>query len=173
MSGTIPPHIEPLRLVDRRITLEGVVKTSSLGRLAALLDAPTGDVQVELYFSRDEQGIATMHGRYQVDAPLVCQRCLEQVVVSIDSECDVGFVKSDEAAKQLPRRYEPVFVGEEPLDLFALIEDELLLALPAVPMHPPQTCQHPPGYRPETAELEEKSEKPNPFSVLANLKRDT
>ena len=134
MSGTIPPHIEPLRLVDRRITLEGVVKTSSLGRLAALLDAPTGDVQVELYFSRDEQGIATMHGRYQVDAPLVCQRCLEQVVVPIDSECDVGFVKSDEAAKQLPRRYEPVFVGEEPLDLFALIEDELLLALPAVPM---------------------------------------
>jgi len=80
MSGTIPPHIEPLRLVDRRITLKGVVKTSSLGRLAALLDAPTGDVQVELYFSRDEQGIATMHGRYQVDAPLVCQRCLEQVV---------------------------------------------------------------------------------------------
>jgi uncharacterized protein len=114
-----------------------------------------------------------MHGHYQVDAPLLCQRCLEQVVVPIDSECDVGFVTSDEAAKQLPRHYEPVIVGDEPLDLHALIEDELLLALPAVPMHPQQTCQHPPGYRPETAELEEKSEKPNPFSVLAKLKRDT
>ena len=132
-----------------------------------------GEVQVELYFSRDEQRIATMHGHYQVDAPLLCQRCLEQVVVPIDSECDVGFVTSDEAAKQLPRHYEPVIVGDEPLDLHALIEDELLLALPAVPMHPQQTCQHPPGYRPETAELEEKSEKPNPFSVLAKLKRDT
>ena len=173
MSGTIPPHIEPARLVDRRITLKGVVKVSSLERFSAVLQAATGEVQVELYFSRDEQRRATMPGHYQVDAPLLCQRCLEQVVVPIDSECDVGFVTSDEAAKQLPRHYEPVIVGDEPLDLHALIEDELLLALPAVPMHPQQTCQHPPGYRPETAELEEKSEKPNPFSVLAKLKRDT
>lgn len=173
MSGTIPSHIEPARLVDRRITLKGAVKVNSLERFSAVLQATTGEVQVELYFSRDEQRIATMHGHYQVDAPLLCQRCLEQVVVPIDSECDVGFVTSDEAAKQLPRHYEPVIVGEEPLDLFALIEDELILALPAVPMHPQQTCQHPPGYRPETAELEEKSEKPNPFSVLAKLKRDT
>ncbi|MAD27423.1 MAG: hypothetical protein CMK75_05280 [Pseudomonadales bacterium] len=103
----------------------------------------------------------------------MCQRCLEQVVIPLDSECDVGFVETDEAAKQLPRLYEPVIVGEEPLDLISLIEDELLLALPAVPMHPQDTCQHPPGYRPETAEPEEKSEKPNPFSVLAKLKRDT
>ena len=89
MSGTIPPHIEPARLVDRRITLKGVVKVSSLERFSAVLQAATGEVQVELYFSRDEQRIATMHGHYQVDAPLLCQRCLEQVVVPIDSECDV------------------------------------------------------------------------------------
>ena len=165
MSGTIPSYVEPARLVDRQITLEGVVKADSMQRLAAL--------QVKLQFARDEQGIGTMHGHYQTNAPLICQRCLEQVVIPLDSECDVGFVETDEAAKQLPRLYEPVIVGEEPLDLISLIEDELLLALPAVPMHPQDTCQHPPGYRPETAEPEEKSEKPNPFSVLAKLKRDT
>ncbi|MGB3598201.1 YceD family protein [Pseudomonas neustonica] len=173
MSGTIPSYVEPARLVDRQITLEGVVKADSMQRLAALLAAPADDVQVKLQFARDEQGIGTMHGHYQTNAPLICQRCLEQVVIPLDSECDVGFVETDEAAKQLPRLYEPVIVGEEPLDLISLIEDELLLALPAVPMHPQDTCQHPPGYRPETAEPEEKSEKPNPFSVLAKLKRDT
>lgn len=173
MSGPIPAHIEPRRLVDRNIALKGAVSAAKMPRLSALLDAPAGDVQVELAFSRDEQGVNAMHGHYQVDVALICQRCLEQVVVPLDSECDVGFVESDEAAKNLPRNYEPVIVDDEKLDLYALIEDELLLALPAVPMHPTDTCQHPPGYQPDPAEPEEEAEKPNPFSVLAKLKRDT
>ncbi|MFN3580530.1 MAG: YceD family protein [Pseudomonas sp.] len=174
MSGPIPAHIEPRKLVDREIVLKGTVAALKMPRLSALLDAPAGDVQVELAFARDAQGIATLHGHYQVEVALICQRCLEQVMVALDSECDVGFVASDEAAKQLPRHYEPVIVDDEPLDLHALIEDELLLALPAVPMHPMETCQHPPGYRPDPVEPEaEKAEKPNPFSVLSSLKRDT
>jgi len=142
-------------------------------RLSALLDAPAGDIQVELRFARDEQGLSTMHGHYQVEVALICQRCLEQVMVQLDSECDVAFVGSDEAAKNLPGHYEPVILDEDKLDLHALIEDELLLAMPAVPMHPMDTCQHPPGYEPDEAEPEEEAEKPNPFSVLAKLKRDT
>ncbi len=103
---------------------------------------------------------------------LICQRCLEPAVLGLDTECDVGFVASDEAAKNLPRNYEPVILDDEALDLHELIEDELLLALPAVPMHPMGTCQHPPGYQPDEAEPEEEAEKPNPFSVLAKLKRE-
>src|SRR5690606_1403033 len=99
----------------------------------------------------------------------ICQRCLEQVMLSLDAECDVGFVTSDEAAKNLPRHYEPVIVDEEALDLHALIEDELLLALPAVPMHPLETCQHPPGYQPDTAEPAEEAETRIPFGLLAKL----
>jgi uncharacterized protein len=173
MSGPIPAHIEPRKLVDREIVLEGTVATVKMPRLSALLDAPAGDVQVKLAFARDEQGIATLHGHYQTEVALICQRCLEQVVVPLDSQCDVGFVESDEAAKNLPKHYEPVIVDDEPLDLHALIEDELLLALPPVPMHPMETCEHPPGYTPDPVDVEEPAEKPNPFSVLASLKRDT
>ncbi|WP_304638413.1 YceD family protein [Pseudomonas sp.] len=173
MSGPIPAHIEPRRLIDRNIVLNGTVPADRMPRLSALLDAPAGDVQVELSFARDEQGLSTMHGHYQVEVALICQRCLEQVMVQLDSECDVAFVGSDEAAKNLPGYYEPVILDEDKLDLHALIEDELLLALPAVPMHPMDTCQHPPGYEPDEAEPEEEAEKPNPFSVLAKLKRDT
>lgn len=173
MSISIPAHIEPRRLVDRGIVLNGAVPTAKMSRLNALLDAPAGDVQVDLAFRRDEGGVSAMHGRYQVDVAMVCQRCLNQVVLTLDAQCDVGFVRNDEAAKNLPRDYEPVIVDEEGLDLHALIEDELLLALPVVPMHSLETCQHPPGFEPDPAEPEEEAEKPNPFSVLAKLKRDT
>lgn len=173
MSISIPAHIEPRRLVDRGIVLSGAVPTAKMSRLNALLDAPAGDVQVELAFRRDEAGVSAMHGHYQVDVAMVCQRCLDQVVLALDTQCDVGFVTNDAAAKNLPRDYEPVMVDEEGLDLHALIEDELLLALPVVPMHPLETCQHPSGFEPDLAEPEEEAEKPNPFSVLTKLKRDT
>ncbi|PAU87254.1 metal-binding protein [Pseudomonas sp. WN033] len=173
MSGPIPAHIEPRRLADRGVVLNGTIAAAKLPRLSAELNAPAGDVLVELKFARDEQGVRTLNGHYQVEVALICQRCLEQVEVMLDSRCEVGFVDSDEAARNLPRHYEPVIVDDETLDLYGLIEDELLLALPAVPMHSLDSCQHPPGYQPEEAGLEEQVEKPNPFSVLAKLKRDT
>ncbi|MEM8275303.1 metal-binding protein, partial [Morganella morganii] len=47
-------------------------------------------------------------------------------------------------------------------------------ALPIVPAHDPEVCQHPAGFvvedEPESSEVEVK--RPNPFSVLAQLKRD-
>lgn len=174
MSGPIPAHIEPRRLVDRGIVLKGPVSAAKMSRLNALLAAPAGDVQVELEFGRDEQRIAMMRGHYRVDATLICQRCLEPVEIPLNSRCEVGFVENDEAARTLPRQYEPVILDDESLDLISLIEDELLLALPAVPMHPTGTCQHPPGFQSDDAgQPEEEASKPNPFSVLAKLKRDT
>ncbi len=62
-------------------------------------------------------------------------------------------------------------VGEDPLDLLALVEDELLLALPIVPLHDPEICQPPVG--PDEPEpSEDEVTRSNPFSVLAQLKRD-
>lgn len=144
-----------------------------MSRLNALLAAPADDVEVELEFARDEQRIPMMRGHYRVEATLICQRCLEPVLIPLDSRCEVGFVDSDEAARTLPRQYEPVILDDESLDLISLIEDELLLALPAVPMHPKGTCQHPPGFQSDAEQPEEEASKPNPFSVLAKLKRDT
>ena len=60
------------------------------------------------------------------------------------------------------------------LDLLALVEDELLLALPIVPAHDPEVCQHPGWIRRRRRAGVERSrdKRPNPFSVLAQLKRD-
>jgi len=59
---------------------------------------------------------------------------------------------------------------EPHFDLLAVLEDELLMALPLVPMH--ETC---PQASPLVAGESDKEvgliEKPNPFAVLAQLKK--
>lgn len=173
MSGPIPEFIDPRRLADRGVTLQGKISADRLPRLLAAVNAVIDEVNVDLSFTRDEQGLPVLRGHYQARVEMICQRCLEGVTLPLDSQCEVGFVVSDEAAKQLPRHYEPVIVDDEKLNLLSLIEEELLLALPAVPMHPLEKCQHPDGFVPDEEAEEEAQERPNPFSVLAKLKRDT
>ena len=76
-------------------------------------------------------------------------------------------------AEELSPEYEPLFVEDEPLHLADIVEDELILALPAVAMHPESECtgaQHP--SRDGEEESQPAEAKPNPFAVLAKLKRE-
>ena len=80
-------------------------------------------------------------------------------------------VKDGANSQSLPKAYDVLEPGEDPLDLRSLIEEELLLALPIVPAHHPEECQQPAGLdEPEPGEDE--VTRSNPFSVLAQLKRD-
>jgi uncharacterized protein len=56
-------------------------------------------------------------------------------------------------------------------DLLAVLEDELLMALPLVPMH--DECPVAPVLQAGEDDLaDEASEKPNPFALLSQLKKN-
>lgn len=51
-------------------------------------------------------------------------------------------VRNDEQAEALPEAYEPIEVNEfGEIDLLALVEDEIILALPVVPVHDSEHCE--------------------------------
>lgn len=128
-------------------------------------------MRAKLSFERDERHAVVIHSQLEVEVKMVCQRCLDQVTLPIRSECDYAVVREGANTQSVPQGYDVLEMGEDPLDLLALIEDELLLALPIVPMHDPKDCQQPAGLdEPESSEDE--VTRSNPFSVLAQLKRD-
>ncbi len=97
-----------------------------------------------------------------------CQRCLEAVEVPLHIERELFFVEGEDAAAALDEESEDDVLTLEPaIDLHALIEDELLLALPLIPRH--EVCPRPlvqaTGDDLETAPDE------HPFAALAALKR--
>jgi uncharacterized protein len=87
----------------------------------------------------------------------------------ISGEFAYGIVSSEEKAKQLPGRYDPIFVVEENLNIQDLVEEELILNLPIVPMHCSEDCkiQLPIVV---AADPEAVVEKENPFKVIELLK---
>jgi uncharacterized protein len=91
---------------------------------------------------------------------MVCQRCLEPVTVPIALHFD--YVVCAEESATLDDNDEVDWLEQsDAMDISALIEDELLIALPIAPVHA-SLCKQ--------LNLES-GEKPNPFSVLKALKK--
>ena len=105
------------------------------------------------------------------DVEVTCQRCLEPMPLHVEAGNALAVVWNDEYARQLPKDLDPLIVGEEPCNLWELVEEELMLGLPAFSYHEDEHCNdflaeinEPP------AEDEAVADKPNPFNVLAQLK---
>ncbi len=172
-EGRLPVHVDPIRMAETGRILEGTMALSRMDRLAeALIFKPEGDASVRLEFGVDEQGIRNLLLRIKTELVLECQRCLEPMSFPIDTQMQLAMVTSQGEAEMLPSDYEPLLVGDEPLYLQDLVEDELLLSLPIVPRHPTDECPAGGAAQRSGDEMPQQDEKPkdNPFAKLADLK---
>lgn len=184
MLNRLPEFIDPFALVEKRQGFKGSVGLAKMKRLAPLLAAPSGDAMVEIQFGRDSAGQPIATGNVTAVVRLQCQRCLEPMDFSVSSEFSLAIVSSLAEARSLPENFDPLVVDQPGLSLTELIEDEILLALPAIAMHAEQCVADSPttkDSRPRTRDsmynapqsndgATEHDKRQNPFAVLADLK---
>lgn len=165
MLDRLPEQIEPMGLADVGRSFRGVVPVDQLDRLAPLLASKGGELEVELVFDLDERRIRTLKGRIRGKVSLVCQRCLGTLDFPLDLAFSLGIINSDDEVVRLPEGYEPMLVTGDPLKTFDVIEDEVLLAVPSIPIHEGVDQCHADHVNQPVPEKE------NPFAVLEKLKR--
>jgi uncharacterized protein len=119
----------------------------------------------------DLSGHETMwlHLSASVTLSQVCQRCLGPAEVPVTVERSFRFVATEELAEaQDDESEEDVLVESREFDLKALIEDELLMAMPLVARH--DVCPTQVKLVVEDPDFEAQSgQKQHPFAVLAKL----
>jgi uncharacterized protein len=172
MSERLPEHFEANALARRGARFSGSLALAQMPRLADSLQSPDGEVQVELEFALDPDGLVVIRGRIGAQLALTCQRCLESMTLPVDRSFTLGVVATEALAERLPESYDPLVDGGQPVSTRDMVEDELLLSLPLVPMHPAEQC--PAARQPPADGESEQPERPareNPFAVLAELKR--
>ena len=175
----LPHEIDPFRLVESRAELQGSVPLKQFKRLRPLLVDDSGAITIVLNFDIDELGVPYVSGKIKADLALVCQRCLERYDFPVEQEINLAWIRTEKEAESLPLRFEPYLVETNPLILNDVIEDELLLAIPQIPMHEESECaatewiSNPSESIGKSDEDDADNEqgKENPFSVLASLKR--
>lgn len=155
-------------MVEQRIDLEGCVTLSECDRLQETLLSSDGDIHVALRFGKGEDGQRIIAGSLQADVVMECQRCLQPVLLSVQGDINLAVVRHEDAVKSLPGCYDPLLLSEPEVELWPLIEQELMLSLPIVATHPDGECKVDSTYQVKDDELQQN--KPNPFAVLAELK---
>jgi uncharacterized protein len=170
MLEQLPEFIDPLLCAEKRRSFKGQLAVSAMPRLADVLGDSTGSVAVAMAF--DKQGrLAVMQGHLSAVLRLTCQNCLEIFDWPVDVDFNLGIVASDDEAGLLPENYEPLLVGVDKTSVKDIVEEELLLALPAFPKHTESNCSiNKIRFGTASSEQEARVRSDNPFSVLAKLK---
>lgn len=125
-----------------------------------LHNAPAGETQVSLHLDAQTQIV------------LQCQRCLGSLTHPLHVQQHYVFVADEATAAALDETSDDdILALSQELDAQALIEDELLLALPLVACH--DICPTPlPSHNSSAADLPVPDAKPHPFAALAALKKN-
>jgi uncharacterized protein len=140
---------DPTRVLSIAATVTGALKPNAAGQLQPWL-----------------------HVQAQTTWPLTCQRCLSSVDVPLSVDRWFRFAADEvQAAAEDEMADEDVLVLEVPFNALQLIEDELLMALPIIPMHdqcPEAALQAVLDLVQEAAALPDQS---HPFASLDKLRQ--
>jgi uncharacterized protein len=131
----LPKQGDPRKFAQQGISLQGMVPVNALSRLIDALQNASGEIQVDLVFGLSEEGKKRVTGFAKAHLALLCQRCLEPVTVLVESKISLGIVWDEEHAQALPEHLDPWITGEGAADFYDMIEEEMLLSLPAVAYH--------------------------------------
>ncbi|MDT4829542.1 Large ribosomal RNA subunit accumulation protein YceD [compost metagenome] len=157
-------------------TLDGADPVPGFARLVAELATPATDAVVRWEATGEERpgadGKATpwLHLDVEATVPLVCQRCLSPVDTELFVDRWFRFVADEATAEaQDEESDEDLLVISRDFDLRGLIEDELLMEIPVMPVH--DVCPTPVRLSSSDDDFQAAEEaKPNPFAVLGALR---
>ncbi|MEY4123339.1 MAG: hypothetical protein RLZZ457_2177 [Pseudomonadota bacterium] len=167
-------HLDVKAFAKGQMHIEGDTPLAQLPRLREdCVGDATGHVswaaQGAIDVGQDGKDAVWLHLEASAQVPLTCQRCLNPVSTELEIAQDFRFVADEATAlAEDDESQEDLLVLSPDFDLMGLIEDELLMALPLVPMHEACLSEHAPTSEDDAAAV--LAEKPNPFAVLATLK---
>lgn len=172
LTEPLPSQVDVRKLVRKGAEISTEFPVSQLPRFLGMLANTDGSITAVLRFYLDEQKIQRIDGEVTARTFVTCQRCLEAMPMTLDSHFELGVVRDEDRAKQLPGYLDPFIVGEELVNLADIVEEELMLSLPFVNYHDLENCSRDEVF--STGDFEESVEEPadNPFQVLERLKSD-
>lgn len=110
------------------------VPLAELSRLKSRIPGVGGSVHGAARFGQQSR-FAVAELSLAGTATLQCQRCMRAMELSVDSTTHVALILTEADAADVPEELEPVLARDGRISAGELVEEELLLALPIVPLH--------------------------------------
>lgn len=169
MDQPLPDRIRLQPLTGKKAFLQGTLDSRRLQRIPGFKEVvAVRDIRLELSIETRESGLFLLNGRIRAQVELICQRCLQGYLWSVDEP-----IRLNAGARPgLVEDYETIDLEDDMLDVEQLVEDELIIRIPQPPVHAriedcdPGMLQRAKEYEGETS----KRGRENPFAVLKREK---
>lgn len=176
-----PPALPADNVIDAEVcaragsTIARHFSAADLPRLSEAGGHEGSSIEADFQFAYFD-GRPAVSGDLHGAVMLTCQRCMQPVSIEIDDSFQVLIVEAERGDE--PGGYEPVVAKASRLDLRWLAEEQVLLALPLVPVHENTDCidgvvasSNEPADADEVGEDEEQPVTQQPFRNLRDLMR--
>ena len=165
--------IDNLAFAKKNEQLSGALALTDLPRLHELLhhfsevsqsnSIPAGSISYQLQGKTDVAGQSLLHLSFIANLTTTCQRCLNDMPLKLSLNFNylIGDINdADLTAAEIDSDDDlDVQQASQRMNIAALIEDEIIMALPIAPMHE-VVCGE---------VVTQSGEKPNPFAVLKGI----
>jgi uncharacterized protein len=132
MSAARSDLVNAVELAGRSATLERRLGLAQLPRLIEAGALAGTEVRARLAFGKFEER-PTVEVSVEGRVMLLCQRCLRPCECRLEDTAQVIVVADD--AEEVPGGFEPALGNAERLSVTELVEEQILLGIPLVPMH--------------------------------------
>jgi uncharacterized protein len=163
-SNSLPAQLKLFNFAKKEVSLSGQYQISDLPRISEIASNKTDKININLSFYLDNDKTPCIDGIISLDIVLICQRCLDDLSITLKVDFNLAFVRYEKQGEELDSYYEIYVTEEDELATHDLISDEILLSIPMVPTHDYDCIKD----INEQEIVEEKSE--NPFSILKKIK---
>jgi len=155
------PFIDSVDFARKGEEIHGEIAVSELPRLVDMLAKSDGRLTY-IISGHQEADRDILEVSLQGACTLRCQRCLGELEYPVNLVSRLWLLPADRLDEAEDDDEMDAIEAEQRLDVLALIEEELLLALPIAPRHPDGDCA------PASNGLKQMD---SPFAVLAGLKK--
>jgi uncharacterized protein len=155
--------IDSLEFARSGQQLQGAIAVAQLARLADSLFDTGGNLKFALSGGLDAEHRPRLNLKVEGAINLRCQRCLDSLAYPVEVESSL-LVLTGQAGGETAELDELDGIPADPhTDVWALVEDEVLLAIPIAPRHAEGQCS--------AAVKTTRDGTTSPFAVLAKLKQ--
>jgi len=164
LNKSLPNQLKLFNFAKKEISFSGIYQVSDLPKISEIARNKKDNVKVDLSFYLENDKTPCIDGIIQLDIILACQRCLDDLSITLEVNFNLAFVRHNQESEELDSHFEIYEIEQEELSTHDLISDEILLSIPMVPMHDYDCINE----FNEQLIVEGKSE--NPFDILKKIK---
>ena len=129
--------IDSISFAKKSESLKGKIAVSSLARVRTDLASSQGEIEFRLHGGMDGRQRPSLTLSISGRVMVTCQRCLADMAHVLDLQSHLVLVASEAQLPDLDDEDNEVdvVVADAKLNVLALLEDEIILALPLAPKH--------------------------------------